>query len=50
MVIHDGVGTQVDGENRTEQFDAIDDPLAAMFKVKAGVSIFATQEGAPDTA
>jgi hypothetical protein len=35
MVAHNGVGTQVNGKYRTQQFDTIDDPLAAMFEVKA---------------
>ena len=36
MVTHDGVGTQVNGKYRTQQPDAIHDPLAAVFEVKAG--------------
>ena len=34
---------------RTQQLDAIDDPLAAVFKIKAAVDVFATQKGPPYT-
>jgi len=36
VIAHNGVGTQVNGKNRTKQLDAIDDPLAAVFKVETG--------------
>ena len=49
VVIHDGIGTQINREHLTEQFDAVDDPLAAVFEVKAGVGILATQKFAPHT-
>ena len=29
MFAHDGIGTQIDGEYRTQQFDSIDDQLAS---------------------
>ena len=43
-----GIGTQVDREDRTQQFNAITDPLAAVFKVKTGMGILAAQESPPD--
>jgi hypothetical protein len=49
MVTHNGVGTQINSESRTQQFDAIHDPLAPVFEIKASVGIYATQEGAPHT-
>ena len=30
VIAHDGIGTQVDGRDRAQQLDAIDDPLAAV--------------------
>ena len=35
MVAHDGIGTKIDRKYRTQQLDTIDDPLAAVFEVKA---------------
>ena len=46
MVVHDGVGTQVNGKYRTDPLDPIHNPLTAVFKVEAGEWIGATQEGA----
>ena len=34
VIVHDGIGTQVNGEYRTDQLDTIHDPLAAVFEVK----------------
>jgi hypothetical protein len=34
--MHDGIGTQVNGKYRTQQLDTVHNPLAAVFKVKAG--------------
>ena len=45
MVAHAGIGTEVDGEDRTQKFDAINDPLAAVREVKTGCCIGATQKG-----
>jgi hypothetical protein len=36
VVAHDGVGTQVNGEYRTQQLDSINDPLAAVLEIKTG--------------
>ena len=36
-------------DNPTQQFNVIDDPLAAVFEVKAGVGIPATQKCATHT-
>ena len=47
MITHDRIGTQIDGEDRTQQFDTVHDPLTAVIKVKAGMGIFTTQEGSP---
>jgi len=47
MVAHDGIGKQINGEYRAQQFDAIDDPLAAVFEIKTGMGIFTTQECTP---
>jgi hypothetical protein len=44
----DGIGTQINREKPTWQFDAVDDPLAAVFEIKAGVGILARQEGTTD--
>jgi len=35
VVTHDRIGTEIDRKYGTQQFDAIDDPLAAVFKVEA---------------
>ena len=35
VVAHDGIGAEIDSEYRAKQFDAINDPLAAVFKVIA---------------
>jgi len=45
VVAHDGIGTQVNGKNGTQKFDAIDDPLTAVLEVKACLRILATKEG-----
>ena len=45
MVAHDGIGAQIKGEYGAEQFDAVDDPLAAVFEVITGGRIGATQIG-----
>ena len=50
MVTHDSIGAQIDGEHRAQQFDAINNPLTAMLKVKASVGILATKEGSSHTA
>jgi hypothetical protein len=49
MIMQNGVGTQVDGKDGGQQFDSINDPLAAVFEVEAGMGVFATQKGASDT-
>ena len=49
VIVHDGIGTQIDREHPTEQFDAVDDPLATVLEVKIGVGILATQECTPHT-
>jgi hypothetical protein len=36
-----GIGTQIKREKPTKQFDAVDDPLATVFEVKASVGILA---------
>jgi hypothetical protein len=48
VIVHNGKGTQIDREYRTHQFDAIDDPLAAVRKVKSSGWVSATQKGTPD--
>ena len=48
MVAHDGIGAQINSKYGAQQLDAIDDPLAAMLKIKSCVDILATQEGPPD--
>jgi hypothetical protein len=49
-MIHYGIYNRVQRasrtyKNRTQQLDTIDDPLAAVFEIKASMGIFATQEG-----
>ena len=44
MIMQNGIGAHVDSKHRAEQLDAIHNPLAAVFKVKASVGIFTTQE------
>ena len=46
----DGVGTDVDGEGLGQLAQALCDPGLAVFVVLAGEGIFATEEGAADTA
>ena len=48
VVAHDGIGAQINCVYRTQQLDAIHDPLATMFKIKSCLRILATQEGTPD--
>jgi hypothetical protein len=50
MIMQNGIGTQLNGKHGGQQFDAINDPLATMFKVKAGKGVFATQKSASDAA
>ena len=45
VVVHDGVGTQVNGKYRTYQLDAIHNPLAAVLEVEAGQWVRTTQKG-----
>jgi hypothetical protein len=47
MVIHNGIGAQINSEHATQQLDAIDNPLATVFKVKPGDRVRATQKGSP---
>ena len=47
MVVHDGVGTQINGKHRTHQLDAVHNPLATVFKIKAGYWIGTAQESTP---
>ena len=49
MIIHDGIGTQINGEHATQQLDAVDNPLPTVFEVKAGDRVRATQKGSPYT-
>jgi hypothetical protein len=49
VVAHDSVGAQINGKYRTNQFDAVDDPLTPVFKVKTGSYVFATQKCASYT-
>jgi len=35
MVVHNGVGAKINRKYGTQQSDAIDDPLTAVFEVKA---------------
>jgi hypothetical protein len=36
MVVHDGIGTQIDSKYRTHLLDTIHNPLAAVLEVKTG--------------
>ena len=47
MVVHDCVGTQVNGKYGAHQLDAIHNPLAAVFEIKAGQWVRTTQKGSP---
>jgi hypothetical protein len=47
VIAHDGIGAQIHCKFGTQQFDALDDPLAAVFKVKTGGRIISTQESTP---
>jgi hypothetical protein len=49
VVAHDSVGTQINGEYGTKQFDAVDDPLPPVFEVKPGSGVLAAQESASYT-
>lgn len=49
VIAHNGIGTQINGEHRAQEFDSVDDPLAAVFKIKTGERISAAQIGAPYT-
>jgi hypothetical protein len=46
VVTHDSVGAQINGEYGTKQFDAVNNPLTPVFKVKTGSCVLATQKGA----
>ena len=50
MVAHHSVSTQVDCKHRGQQFDAIHDPLAAVFEIKARLFIYTAQESTAYTA
>ena len=47
--VPNGIGAQIDSKHGAEQFDAIDDPLAAVFEVIACERTGATQKGPADT-
>jgi len=49
VITHHRISTQINRKHRAKQFDAIHDPLSAVFEIKTGVNIFSTQEGAPHT-
>ena len=50
MIAHYSVGTQINCKHGRKQFDAIHDPLPAVFEIKTREGIFATQEGTPHAA
>ncbi len=43
-------GAQVNRKDRTKVLDAIYNPLAAVFKIKAGLRVFAAQESSAHAA
>ena len=49
VIAHDCIGAQINREYGAEQFDAINDPLAAVFKVITRDRVGATQEGSTYT-
>ena len=49
VIAHDGIGTQIDGEFGTQQFDTIHDPLAAVFEIETRMGIFIAKKRTPDT-
>jgi len=50
MVAHNSVSAQVNCKHRRQQFDAIHDPLATVFEIKACLFIYTAQEGTAHTA
>ena len=50
VVAHDGIGTDADGKYSGQQQHAINNPLSAMLKVVATVSIFSARKGSPNAA
>jgi hypothetical protein len=40
VVAHDGIGAEIDGEYRAKQFDAVNNPLAAVLTLVAGFKVW----------
>ena len=49
VIIHDRIGADVDGEDRGEEFQSIDEPLLAVGEVAVGRGVEAAEEGTADT-
>ena len=50
VIIHDGEGADVDGEDRGEQAQPVYDPGLTVREVATGDGVIAVEEGAADTA
>ncbi len=50
VVMQNGKGAQVNRKDRRKVFDAIHNPLTAVFKIKTGLRVFAAQESSAHAA
>ena len=49
MIRHDGIRTHINGENRSDLFDAINEPLATVLETLTCELVFTAKKGTSNT-